>query len=145
MTRMAIALVVILGMWTVDSPGQQEDETAGVRQVALEYIEGWYEGNAARMERAPHPDLAKRIVHSDPCTGQDKLVKLTAGRLVEFTAKGGGRKTPEDQRAIDIKILDMLNTTANVKVSSAKFIDYLHIVKWNGKWVILNAVWENRQ
>jgi putative lumazine-binding protein len=33
-----------------------------IKQTALDYIEGWYEADAVRMERALHPDLAKRIV-----------------------------------------------------------------------------------
>lgn len=36
-------------------------DSAAIKQTALDYIEGWYEGNAERMERALHPDLAKRI------------------------------------------------------------------------------------
>jgi len=27
-----------------------------IKQTALDYIEGWYEGNAERMERALHPE-----------------------------------------------------------------------------------------
>jgi len=38
-----------------------EADKAAIRQTALDYIEGWYEGNSERMERALHPDLAKRI------------------------------------------------------------------------------------
>ena len=36
------------------------DRDAIVR-VALDYFEGWFDGDAARMERVLHPDLAKRI------------------------------------------------------------------------------------
>jgi hypothetical protein len=30
-------------------------------KTALDYTEGWYAGDAARMERALHPELAKRM------------------------------------------------------------------------------------
>jgi hypothetical protein len=46
--------------------------------VALDYIEGWYTGDAARMERALHPDLAKRIVESDARNGGSVLGHMTA-------------------------------------------------------------------
>ncbi len=36
-------------------------ETAIV-QAALDYFEGWFDGDATRMERALHPDLAKRLL-----------------------------------------------------------------------------------
>ncbi len=35
----------------------QADDNAAIKQTALDYIEGWYEGNAERMQRALHPDL----------------------------------------------------------------------------------------
>ncbi|HEX6315687.1 MAG TPA: nuclear transport factor 2 family protein, partial [Gemmatimonadaceae bacterium] len=39
---------------------QTAADSAAIRAAALDYIEGWYEGNAERMERALHPELAKR-------------------------------------------------------------------------------------
>ncbi|PYS59909.1 MAG: hypothetical protein DMF76_15225, partial [Acidobacteria bacterium] len=38
------------------------DESAAITRTALDYIEGWYAGDAARMERALHPELAKRMI-----------------------------------------------------------------------------------
>ena len=35
-------------------------EEAAVVAVALDYFEGWFEGDTARMDRALHPELAKR-------------------------------------------------------------------------------------
>jgi hypothetical protein len=47
------------------------ETTAAIRQAAVDYIEGWYTGDADRMERALHPDLAKRRVYKrtsrSPC------------------------------------------------------------------------------
>ena len=45
------------------------DEEAAIKKPALDYIEGWYEGDAARMESALHPELAKRMIFTDPKTG----------------------------------------------------------------------------
>jgi hypothetical protein len=36
-------------------------------------IEGWYEGNAERMEQALHPDLAKRIVGTNQQNHRSRL------------------------------------------------------------------------
>src|SRR5215813_1299159 len=60
--------------------GASEADLAAIKQTALDYIEGYYEGNAERMERALHPDLAKRIVYTDPNTGKNKLENMTAPR-----------------------------------------------------------------
>ena len=48
-------------------PADPEEEA--IRGTALDYIDGYYSGDAARMQRAVHPELAKRIVKVDPTTG----------------------------------------------------------------------------
>ncbi len=35
-------------------------EAQAIRQVALDYVEGWYEADVERMQRALHADLVKR-------------------------------------------------------------------------------------
>ena len=37
-------------------------DDAAITRTALDYIEGYYDGDAARMERSLHPQLAKRIM-----------------------------------------------------------------------------------
>jgi hypothetical protein len=41
---------------------QNPADSAAIRTTALDYIEGWYDADAARMEQALHPHLAKRFV-----------------------------------------------------------------------------------
>ena len=59
-----------------------------IEAVAYDYVDGQLEGDAARVARALHPDLAKRAVTTDPDEtlalrrmSKDELVDLTeAGR-----------------------------------------------------------------
>lgn len=122
---------------------QTAADSAGIRQAALDYIEGWYEGNAERMERAVHPDLAKRIINADQ-RGRSVLGHQSAMTLVQNTRRGGGKETPVAERRTDVRILDTFGNTASVRVDADRWIDYLHIAKWNGRWVIINVLWENR-
>lgn len=122
---------------------QSTADTAAIRQTSLDYIEGWYEGNAERMERALHPDLAKRIINVDP-RGRSVLGHQSAMTLVQNTRRGGGKETPVEQQRKDVRILDVFGNTASVRVDADRWIDYLHVAKWNGRWVIVNVLWENR-
>jgi hypothetical protein len=117
------------------------DEEA-IRQTALDYIEGWYAGNAERMERALHPELAKRMVATDPASGKSKLNDMTAMQLVAATRSGYGKQTPEAERRSEVTILDVYGATASVKVVARDWIDYLHVVKFDDRWVIINVLWE---
>jgi hypothetical protein len=143
MTRsLYLALVlVLLPAGALDA--QTSADSAAIRQTALDYIEGWYEGNAERMERALHPDLAKRIVNMDQ-RGRPLLGHQSAMTLVQNTRRGGGKDTPPAERRTGVRILDIFVSTASVRVDADRWIDYLHVTKWNGRWVIINVLWENR-
>jgi hypothetical protein len=115
---------------------------AAIKQTALDYIEGWYEGNAERMERALHPELAKRIVRTNPQNNQSRLDQMSAMSLVMGTRRGGGKDTPKERQQKDVTILDVYENAASVKIVASDWIDYLHMAKFNGRWVIVNVLWE---
>src|SRR5262245_48562942 len=104
-------------------------DRAAIEKTALDYIDGWYEGNAERMERALHPELAKRIVRPDPRLGS-RLDQMGAMTLVQATRRGGGKQTPPDKRQHDVTILDVYENAASVKVVASDWIDYLHVAKF---------------
>jgi hypothetical protein len=120
------------------SPADQ----AAIRQTALDYIEGWYAGDGDRMARALHPDLAKRMVHTDAATGKSVLDQMVAEKLVQGTRKGFGKNTPPARQQKDVSILDVFEGAASVKIVASDWIDYLHMARFDGRWVIINVLWE---
>lgn len=118
-----------------------DEDKAAITATALDYIEGWYEGSAERMERALHPDLAKRIVRTND-KGQSMLSQMSAMGLVQGVKRGGGKDTPKERQQKDVTILDVYENAASVKVVASDWIDYLHVAKFNGRWVIVNVLWE---
>jgi hypothetical protein len=96
----------------------------------------------ARMERALHPELAKRNVSTAP-NGRSQLVQISALTLINNTRGGGGNDIPADRRRKDVRILDIYEGAAVVRVSAASWVDYMHLARWNGRWLIVNVLWEN--
>jgi len=133
-------LATVLFSAAARADAQTAQDSLAIRQTALDYIEGWYEGNAERMSRALHPDLAKRIVQPQPDGAQ--LRNMTAEQLVEATRRGGGRTTPVDKQRKEVTILDIYGNAASVRVLAADWIDFLHIGKAGDHWVIINVLWE---
>ena len=123
------------------SPCQSQADSSAIRQTALDYIQGWYTGDAVRMERAVHPELAKRIVRSDTL-GNFRLDQQSAMTLVQGTRNGYGKSTPEADRHDDVRILDIYRNAASVRIDASDWIDYLQLAKWRGRWVIVNVLWE---
>lgn len=138
-------VAILAAVMCVAAPlrAQAAADSAAIRATALDYIDGWWEGNAERMERALHPDLAKRIVNTNE-RGRNVLGHQSAMTLVQGVRRGGGRETPAAERRSDVRILDIFGNTASVRVDAGVWVDYLHVAKWNGRWVIINVLWELR-
>jgi hypothetical protein len=121
---------------------QAAADSSAIRATALDYVEGWYDGNAERMSRAVHPELVKRIVVSDTATKHSVIQTMGATALVNGTRRGWGKETPANRRQKDVTILDIFGNAASVKSVMADWIDYLQMAKVDGRWVIVNVLWE---
>ena len=142
MIRSVLFLAAGLAAVPAVARAQTAADSAAIRATALDYVEGWYTGDAARMERALHPELAKRIVNTNPQNGRNALGQQSAMTLVLGTRNGGGKDTPPDQMQKDVVILDIFRNAASVRATMSGWIDYMHMARWNGRWVIVNVLWE---
>jgi hypothetical protein len=118
-------------------------DSAGIRAAALDYIDGYWSGDADRMTRALHPDLAKRILRTNQA-GEQRLNNMTAVQLIAGTRAGGGKDTPAGEKKSDVKILDIYGNAASARIDAGAWVDYLHLSKVDGRWQIVNVLWELR-
>ena len=120
---------------------QQNDSTL-IRETVMNYIEGFYNADAKRMEKAVHPELAKRIMMSDK--ERFMIRNMSASELIYTTSK---YKRPETDNKetfqATITIYDIYKDIATVRVitNKFKFLDYIHLVRINSEWKIINVLW----
>ena len=138
--KVSLALLLAAGLGTA-ARAQSAADSAAIRATALDYIDGWYTNDAPRMERALHTHLAKRLVYADSM-GRSHLVDMTALELVQGT-KAHSPVAVADRRE-DVTILSIFGNAAVVRIDASTWVDFLEEIKWNGRWVIINVVWENR-
>lgn len=141
-----LLLLVFLTLFPVapQACAQTAADSTAIRQTALDYIEGWYTGDAGRMAQAIHTALVKRIVATHPTTGEQVFRDQDSTALVAATKKGYGTKIPDKKRRKGVTILDVFEGAASVKIAAADWVDYLHLVKQDGDWQIINVLWEKR-
>jgi hypothetical protein len=118
------------------------EDSAAIRATAEDYLLGWYDGDAERMERALHPDLAKRNVQTQ--NGRSRLSNMGAMAMVQMTRGRAASPQPADQRLLEITLLDGYGSMAVAKVVSWDFVDYISLARSNGRWVIVNDLWDGR-
>ena len=142
--RITLLLALLLASTPAgaDAPRPDDPDAKGIRQAALDYIEGWYEGSVDRMARAVHPELVKRIVETKD--GASRIGNMGASMLVAGVRAGYGMQTPKEKQLKDVTILDRFENAAAVKVVASDWIDYLQVGKVDGRWVIVNVLWEKK-
>ena len=141
----SICVLVISGFLLTRPVGAQTPiDSSAIRATASDYIEGWYSADAVRMERALHPHLAKRFLEHLP-DSSTRLTDTSALELVQQVHSGGGSTVPASSRRTDVRILDVFQDVASVRVDAHGWIDYMHLAKSDGQWRIVNVLWEIRR
>src|SRR3954470_18404937 len=99
MLKQTRSIAIIIGLLALPTltRAQSPADSAAIRATALDYIDGWYAADGARMERALHPELAKRNVWSDSA-GRSHLIQMSAMTLIQGTRGGGGSRIPAGER-----------------------------------------------
>ncbi|CAD0007477.1 nuclear transport factor 2 family protein [Flavobacterium salmonis] len=122
---------------------QTAQDTLDIKRVALAYIEAQHNPNPKLMESALHPRMVKRSVFRSKAANKDFVSEFSAENMVILaeTYNVKGDKFPKNPRK-EIKLLDVSAKTASVKLLADTWIDYMHIVKTNGEWKIINVLWQ---
>ena len=142
MIQWRLCILALLVVASSESFAQTDDVSEILLEKALDYVAGYYSADINRMDRALHPDLAKRAIGKHPKTGRNIIRHISKSTLLEIA--NGIRETTRSKATqdkldnIEVTILAVDGNIASVKVVSADFIDYLHLGKWNGDWQIIN-------
>jgi hypothetical protein len=140
MISSTVAWTVLLQGILMTSPAaaQPAADSAAIRRTALDYARAWYTGDAALMQSALHPELAKRIVRD--FTGRPVLDHINVDQLLEITARGVGRLPPEE-RLTEVRILSIFGNAASVALEMKGFTDFMHMARWEDRWLVINVLW----
>jgi hypothetical protein len=114
-------------------------ERTAIVQAALDYIEGWFDGDAARMDRALHGELAKRSLNE-----AREIETINAQSMIDATASGRGKRSDPDERRVDVRVEHVHGDVANVTLISVPYVDYLQLARTEDGWKIVNVLWQRR-
>jgi hypothetical protein len=143
MRNILIILLIVLFSHLLYGQNQKDspDETS-IKKTVLDYAEGYYSGDVSRMESAIHPELNKVTLTKMSRSNRNSLSYTTYTQLIEYTRDTLGKLEPE-KRNIEVKILDINENIALAKVTTAKFNDYLQLIKIDKDWKIINIIWNS--
>ncbi|NNE27753.1 MAG: hypothetical protein HKN09_12985 [Saprospiraceae bacterium] len=125
--------------------GQSNNDEAAVKAAIMDYVEGLYDADSTRIENSVHPTLRKigYWYHKPSASYRDNL-PMTYEQLVSLAARWNvdGTSANEDSPK-DIVIFEVKDKTASAKLTAAWGVDYFHLGKIDGKWYIMNVIWQS--
>lgn len=137
-----IFIVIVLGLSTMAWSGNINENRA-ITAVAQNYMNAYYTADPAMMQRSLHPDFHKCTLRT--VNGKTQITEDTVQSMVEGVGLGSGKDIPPNERVRSIQVLDVYRDAASVKVVTGRWIDYMHLSKFNGEWRVLDVVLQYTQ
>lgn len=138
-TLLIVAAVTVAGIAQV---GDHADEK-GIERAVQNYVNSIYDMKPELLDVSVSPKLQKLgYMPAQDGSGLEESwmtfdeLKDLAGHLNK-----DGMFDPETSPR-EVTILDHTDMIANVKLEAAWGIDYIHLTKASGEWMIINVIWE---
>ncbi len=142
--RLVVTMVGVVA-FTRGAATQSAEDRSAVRQAALDYIEGFYEGDTVKLARSVRPEVFKIGFwrHSDSTRyGPSQQMPWS-----EFLAYAGrvkaSNRPPPPNAPKEVVLLDVLDQTASTKITAWWGTDYLLLGKFGGRWMITHVLWQS--
>ncbi|MBA4138378.1 MAG: hypothetical protein C0518_13800 [Opitutus sp.] len=145
MNRSTLLVLMCAGLFGATSLHAQtvasDADLAAIRATALDYIEGYYTADPERVEKAIFTDIAKRIPMRGP-QGRTRVERMSSLELINHAKSGDGKKIPVEQQLKEVKILDVFENIASIRVDAASWVDHMQLAKLGDRWVVVNVLWQ---
>jgi putative lumazine-binding protein len=141
-TKLTVFLLLAIAVRPVASQtaGDQRDL---VRRAVLDYVEGFYEGDTAKLARSIRPEVFKYgfWIPRDSTRYQGERMPWPEFLAYANRVKTNKRFAPANA-AKDITVYDVLDQTASAKLIAYWGVDYLLLAKYDGRWMITHVLWQ---
>lgn len=121
---------------------QAADDREGVRRAVLDYVEGFYEGDTAKLVRSVHPDVQKYgfMARGD---GDYRGIAMPWSEFLAYAnnVRQRGAPTPADAPK-HITLFDVKEQTASARLDAWWGSDYLLLAKYEGRWMVRMVLWQ---
>lgn len=125
------------------SRAQGAEDREGVRRTALDYLEGFYEGDSTKHIRSIRPEVFKYGYYIPRDSTKYVGEQMKWEEFHAFTRRVRERKNfAKPDAPKEVVVLDVLDQIAAAKVTAWWGVDYLLMGKYDGRWMITHVIWQ---
>ena len=138
-----ISLLVLLGSAPI-AGAQSTQERSAVERAVLDYVEGFYEGDTAKLVRSIRPEVVKYGFFIPRDSSRYVGEAMPWPEFLSYAKSIRERNRPAPATAPKrVEIFDVQDQTASVKLTAWWGTDYLLLAKYDGKWMIRHVLWQS--
>jgi len=144
MRQLLAIAAATLALAAIPAPAAaQKGDQEGVRRAALDYVEGFYEGDTTKFLRSVRPEVDKFGFWKNE-KGTYQSGGFPWPKFFDFArqVREGKQKTPANAPK-EVIVLDVQDQTAAAKVKAYWGTDYFLMAKYDGHWMIRHIMWQD--
>ena len=130
---------ILLASMTVTA---QSNDKSQIERTILNYVEAFYEADTAKGYEAIAKDLAKRGYYTTK-EGTMREAKMNFDQFMSLAKRWKNTQNITAESPKKITVFEVLDKIASAKVEAQWGIDYFHLAKLDGKWTIINVLWQD--
>ncbi len=140
--RIVLSLLACLAV-TASATADGHDQKEGIQQAVLNYVSAIYDMKPELIAESVSPKLQKLgyMPASDGSGLTEDWMSFDQLKELAATLNKDGMFDPATSPR-DVSILHHTDMIANVKLDAAWGIDYIHLTRHSGEWMIMNVIWE---
>jgi hypothetical protein len=141
----AAAVFVARSFCPIPVLAQSSADSAGVRHAALDYVEGFYEGDSTKHVRSVRPEVYKYGFWLPRDSTRYQGEQMPWAEFLSYTRRmrARGATTPATAPK-QVQLLDVQDRSAAVKVTASWGTDYLLVGNYDGRWMVSSVLWQSK-
>ena len=127
------------------SPPVSFQDSSEIKTQSLGYLKALQQLDSILMDQVMNDSLNKVTIGYDRNIRKEVARATTRNQMIAFAKDWNKSNTkfppvPNDQ----VTILGIYNRIASVQLVSDNWVEYLHLIKLDGKWEIVNLIWQHK-
>ena len=127
------------------SPAASPQDSLAIKKQSLGYLKALQQLDPVLMEEVMNDSLNKVTIGYNRALKKEIARATTRDQMMAFAEDWNKSNTkfppvPNNQ----VTILGIYNRIASVKLVSDNWVEYLHLIKLNEEWEIVNLIWQHK-
>ena len=142
---MITAAIICIVLLNLNMKATNDADKKAVNDAILDYVEALYQVEPDRIAKSVDVTLRKYgYWHPKDSDKYRDGSEMNYKQLYNLAARWNKSGQVDAKTAKkEITILDILDKTASAKLVASWGIDYFHMSKEDGKWKIINVIWQS--